>query len=52
MVGVVIFFVMIKDVLKFEKVKFVNLLFLKIYDKNGDLVYEYGKEKRMNVMYE
>ncbi len=36
---------MIKDAPKLEKAKLVNPLSSKIYDKNGDLVYEYGKEK-------
>ncbi|WP_228256692.1 transglycosylase domain-containing protein, partial [Malaciobacter molluscorum] len=43
---------MIKDAPKLEKAKLVNPLSSKIYDKNGDLVYEYGKEKRTNVTYE
>ncbi len=52
MAGVATFFVMIKDAPKLEKAKLVNPLSSKIYDKNGDLVYEYGKEKRTNVTYE
>ena len=43
---------MIKDAPKLEKAKLVNPLSSKIYDKNGDLVYEYGKEKRTNVTYD
>lgn len=50
--GVATFFVMIKDAPKLEKAKLVNPLSSKIYDKNGDLVYEYGKEKRTNVTYD
>ncbi len=50
--GVATFFVMIKDAQKLEKAKLVNPLSSKIYDKNGDLVYEYGKEKRTNVTYD
>ncbi|MDT3498360.1 PBP1A family penicillin-binding protein [Bacillus toyonensis] len=50
--GVATFFVMIKDAPKLEKAKLVNPLSSKIYDKDGDLVYEYGKEKRTNVTYD
>ncbi|PFC38108.1 PBP1A family penicillin-binding protein [Bacillus cereus] len=50
--GVTTFFVMIKDAPKLEKAKLVNPLSSKIYDKDGKLIYEYGKEKRTNIMYE
>ncbi|HDR7483731.1 TPA: transglycosylase domain-containing protein, partial [Bacillus toyonensis] len=50
--GVATFFVMIKDAPKLEKAKLVNPLSSKIYDKDGKLVYEYGKEKRTNVTYD
>ncbi|PEE96923.1 penicillin-binding protein, partial [Bacillus thuringiensis] len=49
--GVATFFVMIKDAPKLEKAKLVNPLSSKIYDKDGKLIYEYGKEKRTNIMY-
>ncbi|PGA25220.1 penicillin-binding protein [Bacillus thuringiensis] len=49
--GVTTFFVMIKDAPKLEKAKLVNPLSSKIYDKDGKLIYEYGKEKRTNIMY-
>ncbi|MDR5044972.1 PBP1A family penicillin-binding protein [Bacillus thuringiensis] len=49
--GVATFFVMIKDAPKLEKTKLVNPLSSKIYDKDGKLIYEYGKEKRTNIMY-
>ncbi|MGE6552404.1 PBP1A family penicillin-binding protein [Bacillus mycoides] len=49
--GVATFFVMIKDTPKLEKAKLVNPLSSKIYDKDGKLIYEYGKEKRTNIMY-
>lgn len=52
MAGVATFFVMIKDAPKLEKTKLVNPLSSKIYDKDGNLVYEYGKEKRTNVTYD
>ncbi|PDY96106.1 penicillin-binding protein [Bacillus thuringiensis] len=50
--GVATFFVMIKDAPKLEKAKLVNPLSSKIYDKDGKLIYEYGKEKRTNIMYD
>ncbi|KAA0759742.1 PBP1A family penicillin-binding protein, partial [Bacillus sp. AR2-1] len=50
--GVATFFVMIKDAPKLEKSKLVNPLSSKIYDKDGNLVYEYGKEKRTNVTHD
>ncbi|MGY1465243.1 PBP1A family penicillin-binding protein (plasmid) [Bacillus toyonensis] len=50
--GVTTFFVMIKDAPKLEKAKLVNPLSSKIYDKDGKLIYEYGKEKRTNIMYD
>ncbi|MDA1635528.1 PBP1A family penicillin-binding protein [Bacillus cereus] len=50
--GVATFFVMIKDAPKLEKAKLVNSLSSKIYDKDGKLIYEYGKEKRTNIMYD
>ncbi|MFF2880587.1 transglycosylase domain-containing protein [Bacillus toyonensis] len=50
--GVATFFVMIKDAPKLEKAKLVNPLSSKIYDKDGNLIYEYGKEKRTNVTYD
>ncbi|MDA2169349.1 PBP1A family penicillin-binding protein [Bacillus cereus] len=50
--GVATFFVMIKDAPKLEKGKLVNPLSSKIYDKDGKLIYEYGKEKRTNIMYD
>ncbi|EJR31104.1 transglycosylase domain-containing protein, partial [Bacillus mycoides] len=49
--GVATFFVMIKDAPQLEKAKLVNPLSSKIYDKDGKLIYEYGKEKRTNIMY-
>ncbi|WLP62154.1 PBP1A family penicillin-binding protein [Bacillus thuringiensis] len=49
--GVATFFVMIKDAPKLEKAKLVNPLSSKIYDKDGKMIYEYGKEKRTNIMY-
>ncbi|PFX63555.1 penicillin-binding protein [Bacillus wiedmannii] len=50
--GVATFFVMIKDAPKLEKTKLVNPLSSKIYNKDGKLIYEYGKEKRTNIMYD
>ncbi|PFJ51824.1 penicillin-binding protein [Bacillus cereus] len=50
--GVATFFVMIKDAPKLEKTKLVNPLSSKIYDKDGKLIYEYGKEKRTNIKYD
>ncbi|EJR57458.1 1A family penicillin-binding protein [Bacillus cereus VD115] len=49
--GVATFFVMIKDAPKLEKTKLVNPLSSKIYNKDGKLIFEYGKEKRTNIMY-
>ncbi|WIY63284.1 transglycosylase domain-containing protein [Bacillus arachidis] len=50
--GVTTFFVMIKDAPKLEKSKLVNAQSAKIYDKDKNLIYEYGKEKRTNITYE
>ncbi|WP_459503116.1 transglycosylase domain-containing protein [Bacillus sp. C1] len=50
--GVATFFVMIKDAPKLEKSKLVNAQSAKIYDKDKNLIYEYGKEKRTNITYE
>lgn len=43
---------MIKDAPKLEKSKLVNAQSAKIYDKDKNLIYEYGKEKRTNITYE
>ncbi|PEY37211.1 penicillin-binding protein [Bacillus cereus] len=50
--GVTTFFIMIKDAPKLEKEKLVNPLSAKIYSKDNDLIYEYGKEKRTNITYD
>ncbi|PEB48632.1 penicillin-binding protein [Bacillus pseudomycoides] len=50
--GVTTFFIMIKDAPKLEKSKLVNPLSAKIYDKDGKLIYEYGKEKRTEITYD
>ncbi|MCI0766966.1 PBP1A family penicillin-binding protein [Bacillus sp. TL12] len=50
--GVTTFFIMIKDAPKLEKSKLVNSQSAKIYDKDKNLIYEYGKEKRTNITYD
>ncbi|MBO1581623.1 transglycosylase domain-containing protein [Bacillus sp. XF8] len=50
--GVTTFFIMIKDAPKLEKSKLVNPQSAKIYDKDKNLIYEYGKEKRTNITYD
>ncbi|KZD32239.1 Multimodular transpeptidase-transglycosylase [Bacillus cereus] len=45
------FFILIKDAPILEKSKLINPLSAKIYDKDGKLIYEYGKEKRTNITY-
>ncbi|MGN4668511.1 PBP1A family penicillin-binding protein [Bacillus cereus group sp. MYBK234-1] len=45
------FFILIKDAPTLEQSKLVNPLSAKIYDKDGRLIYEYGKEKRTNITY-
>ncbi|WJE32774.1 PBP1A family penicillin-binding protein [Bacillus mycoides] len=50
--GVATFFIMIKDAPRLEKTKLVNPLSSKIYNKDGKLIYEYGKEKRTNIIYD
>ncbi|KEK22716.1 penicillin-binding protein 1A [Bacillus gaemokensis] len=50
--GVSAFFIMVKDAPKLDKAKLVNPLSAKFYDKDKNLFYEYGVEKRTNVNYD
>ena len=50
--GVTTFFILIKDAPKLDKEKLVNPLPAKFYDKDKNLIYEYGKEKRTNITYD
>lgn len=42
---------MIKDAPKIDASKLVDPLSTKLYDKNGNFLYEYGKEKRTKIKY-
>ncbi|QWI73228.1 PBP1A family penicillin-binding protein (plasmid) [Bacillus mycoides] len=44
-------FEIIKDSPKLEKERLVNPLSTKFYDKDNNLIYEYGLEKRTNITY-
>jgi penicillin-binding protein 1A len=50
-IGAVTFAVMIKDSPKLDPSKLVDPLSTKFYDKNGNFLYEYGKEKRTKIQY-
>ncbi|MDQ0201225.1 transglycosylase domain-containing protein [Neobacillus ginsengisoli] len=49
--GAITFAAMIKDAPKLDSSKLVDPLSTKFYDKNGNLLYEYGKEKRTKITY-
>src|SRR6184192_2184143 len=51
-VGAIAFASMIKDAPKIDSSKLVDPLSTKFYDKNGNFIYEYGKEKRTKITYE
>jgi len=50
--GAITFASMIKDVPKLDSSQLVDPLSTKFYDKNGNFLYEYGKEKRTKITYE
>jgi penicillin-binding protein 1A len=50
-IGAAAFAVMIKDTPKLDSSKLVDPLSTKFYDKNGNFLYEYGKEKRTKIEY-
>ncbi|WP_051317146.1 transglycosylase domain-containing protein [Ectobacillus panaciterrae] len=49
--GVAIFFSMIKDTPQIDESKLADPLSTKFYDKDGNFIYEYGKEKRTKITY-
>ncbi len=51
-VGAIAFASMIKDAPKIDSSKLVDPLSTKFYDKNGNFIYEYGKEKRTKITYD
>lgn len=51
-VGAIAFASMIKDTPKIDSSKLVDPLSTKFYDKNGNFIYEYGKEKRTKITYD
>jgi penicillin-binding protein 1A len=50
-IGLGTFAVMIKDAPKLDPSKLVDPLSTKFYDKYGNFLYEYGKEKRTKIRY-
>ncbi|MBS4172715.1 PBP1A family penicillin-binding protein [Bacillus sp. FJAT-49736] len=50
-IGTIVFISMIKDAPKLDASKLEVPLSTKFYDKNGNFLYEYGKEKRTNITY-
>ncbi len=50
--GAITFATMVKDTPKLDSAKLVDPLSTKFYDKNGNFIYEYGKEKRTKISYE
>lgn len=50
--GVAIFFYMIKDAPTIDASKLADPLSTKFYDKDGNFIYEYGKEKRTKITYD
>ncbi|MFP5108862.1 transglycosylase domain-containing protein [Neobacillus sp. C211] len=50
--GAISFASMIKDTPNLDASKLVDPLSTKFYDKNGNFIYEYGKEKRTKITYE
>jgi len=50
--GAITFASMIKNVPKLDSSKLVDPLSTKFYDKNGNFLYEYGKEKRTKITYD
>jgi penicillin-binding protein 1A len=49
--GAITFAAMIKDAPKLDPSKLVDPLSTKFYDKNGNFLYEYGKENRTKITY-
>jgi penicillin-binding protein 1A len=49
--GAITFAVMLKDAPKLDPSKLVDPLSTKFYDKDGNFIYEYGKEKRTKITY-
>lgn len=49
--GAISFAAMIKDAPKLDPSKLVDPLSTKFYDKDGNFLYEYGKEKRTKITY-
>lgn len=50
--GVITFASMIKGAPKLDSTKLVDPLSTKFYDRNGNFIYEYGKEKRTKITYD
>ncbi|ULT55073.1 PBP1A family penicillin-binding protein [Neobacillus drentensis] len=50
--GAITFASMIKNVPKLDSSKLVDPLSTKFYDKDGNFLYEYGKEKRTKITYD
>ncbi|MBT2655419.1 PBP1A family penicillin-binding protein [Bacillus sp. ISL-18] len=50
--GAITFASMIKNVPKLDSSKLVDPLSTKFYDKDGNFLYEYGKEKRTKISYD